>query len=72
MVKITEPKVEETLVATDTVEPVVAKPKPKPIKLTKPFGFVDEAGHAYHWMAGRIIEDAAEIELLIKRGAHYI
>ena len=44
---------------------------PAEIKLTSPFGYIDDAGRNRHWNAGEVIATGSEIANLIARGASH-
>lgn len=41
----------------------------KPVRLTSPYGFIDEYGDRWHWDANQIVRNPAIIALLLERGA---
>ena len=53
---------------------VVEQPKkslPERIKLTAPYGFIDEEGVNRHWHQGAVVESPEEIELIVSRGGRW-
>lgn len=42
---------------------------PAKVRLTAPHGFIDENSRHRYWNAGEVVGDAAEVALLINRGA---
>lgn len=42
---------------------------PQEIRLTAPYGYVDETGRTRNWRPGEVITDPHEIALLVGRGA---
>jgi hypothetical protein len=42
---------------------------PDSVKLAAPHGFIDEAGDLQAWLQGEVVNKAADIKLLIERGA---
>lgn len=41
---------------------------PEKIKFTRPFGYVDAAGHMHYWMVGQVEDNATNIATVIARG----
>lgn len=47
-----------------------AAPMPASVKLTAPYGFIDdETGVHYFWQAGQVVTEATEVQLLVERQA---
>jgi hypothetical protein len=47
-----------------------AAPIPSTVKLTAPYGFIDdETGVHYFWQAGQVVTEATEVQLLVERQA---
>ena len=47
-----------------------AAPMPSTVKLTAPYGFIDdETGVHYFWQAGQVVTEATEVQLLVERQA---
>lgn len=44
----------------------------RPIRLTRPHGFVDVDGRRHHWAAGHVASEPGEIALLVGRGATHV
>lgn len=42
---------------------------PASLKMLAPYGFYDDDGALKYWHEGHVITDAAQIEMLIERGA---
>ncbi|MGZ5029000.1 MAG: hypothetical protein ACXWAT_00865 [Methylobacter sp.] len=65
---------------SEETEEVIKKPKaekpkaaelPTKIILTCPFAFYDEDERLHSWQAGQVVEDQAEIAVLVAAGAEH-
>jgi hypothetical protein len=45
------------------------KPAARPVRLVRPYSFIDEAGVRRAWRAGEVVRGGADIALLTRRGA---
>lgn len=50
-------------------KPVSAPTSVVRVRLTRPHGWFDETGKHRFWHIGRVVDDAADVAALIKRGA---
>jgi hypothetical protein len=48
-----------------------APPEPRKIRLTHRHGFIDHNNRTRTWEAGDVIDDPAEVALLLRRGASH-
>jgi hypothetical protein len=48
--------------------PKSVKKYPAKIRLTRPFGFIDDLGHTHYWFQNLVVDAPIEIMMIIDRG----